>query len=185
MAYSLTAAINGSLVGGTPRTGTLSIVEESNTLASVDISVTAPNSSGYYTLSIPAGFATGNHSLKLVYSGDSLYDSVTTNFTVIAATTLPTFLGAGNFAATATVGQPYTVNGIISGTLQPGIPRTGTLSLLEGGNTLASINIATTTPYTLTVPGGLAAGANTLVLTYSGDSTYASSTWTMPTVTAS
>ena len=60
------------------------------------------------------------------------------------------------------------------------MPRTGTLSLVEAGNTLASVNVATTTPsssgyYALTVAAGLPAGTNNLTVVYSGDTNYATS----------
>ena len=181
-AYSMTVAINGSLINNTPRTGTLSIVLGTSTLASIDISVTNPNSSGYYTLTIPGGVPLGNNFLKLVYSGDSTYTSNSSSFVVTGANLLPT--GIGMSWTNALAGQAWTLYASLNGTLLTGTPRTGTLTATLGGNTLASVNVATSTPnssgyYTLSVPGGLPLGTDAVVVTYSGDSTYASSTATV------
>ena len=78
-------------------------------------------------------------------------------------------------------GQSFTLNTSINGTLLANTPRTGTLTLSEGGTTLASVNIATTAPnsygqYALTVPAGFSVGTQALTVAYSGDSNYAAAT---------
>ena len=147
----------------------------------------AVNSTGYYTLSVPAGLAAGANSLKLVYSGDANYNAVSSSLTVTGVSLLSTSLGL-SYSTLLSMGQPFTLSAIINGTVQSGVTRTGTLSLLQGSTTLASINLATTSPgsngyYALTVPAGLPIGVSNLTAAYSGDSNYAASTAALAPVT--
>jgi hypothetical protein len=186
--FSIGVGINGALINGVARTGTISITEGTATLTSIDLSTATPNSSGVYTLSVPGGLAAGSNALKITYSGDSNYNSVSTTLTVSGVTSLPTSV-VSSYSTSATVGQTYTVSSLISGYLQPGVTRTGTLSLMEGTTALASVNIATATPnssgyYVLTVASGLPAGTHNLSVVYSGDANYATSTQTLSTITS-
>ena len=47
---------------------------------------------------------------------------------------------------TPLAGQAFTMNAEINGTLISGTPRTGTLTLSEGGNTLANLNLGNAGP---------------------------------------
>ena len=162
-------------------TGTLSIVQGTTTLTSIDITANSPNSSGYYSLTIPAGVALGSNSLKVVYSGDTNYSSNNYTFFVTGVTSVSTSVSLSY--GTPLAYQAWTISAAINGTLLTGIPRTGTLTATLNGNTLASINLATSTPnsggfYALSVPGGLPVGTDAVVVTYSGDSNYTSSSST-------
>ena len=184
-AFTLNARLSGSLINATPRTGTLALVEGTATLASLDISAVQPNSSGYYALSVPSGFAAGSHSLKVIYSGDALYSSTTSNVTLNIVNTSLTL----SYSSVALTSQDYTSKVRINGALVNNTPRTGTLSLVEGGSTLASLDVAAATPdsngyYSLTLSGGLSAGSHPLKVVYSGDANYSASTYNMATVTA-
>ena len=113
------AAINGTLLANTPRTGTLSLTEGTATLATINISTTAPNSAGYYWLTVPAGLAAGSDTLKVSYSGDANYQSS-------SAITILTVLNdqmAVQYSTQALAGQAYTVNAAINGSLVGGAPR--------------------------------------------------------------
>ena len=115
------------------------------TLSSLNITGVSPNSSGYYTLTAPNGGTAGANSLKVVYSGDTNYPSSSASLTITGVTALPTSVLA-SYNSLETAGQAFTLSALISGTLLTGTPRTGTLTLAEGGTTLASVNIATTAP---------------------------------------
>ncbi len=184
-AFTLNARLSGSLINATPRTGTLALVEGTTTLASLDITAVQPNSSGYYALSVPSGFAAGSHSLKVIYSGDALYLSATSNVTLNIVNTSLTL----SYNSVALTSQDYTSKVRINGALVNNTPRTGTLSLVEGGSTLASLDVASATPesngyYSLTLSGGLSVGSHPLKVVYSGDANYSASTYNMATVTA-
>ena len=75
------------------------------------------------------------------------------------------------------MGQAFSLSAhIVTSPGSTAVP-TGTLTLTEGTATLASLSLATATPnsagyYTLSVPG-LALGANSLKVAYSGDTNYA------------
>ena len=53
--YTLNASIAGSLINGASRTGTLSLLDGSTTLASVNVATAATNNSGQYALTVPSG----------------------------------------------------------------------------------------------------------------------------------
>ena len=182
--YTVSASINGTLEAGLPRTGTLSLVEGGNTLASVNLATTTPASSGYYALTVPAGLAAGTHSLSVVYSGDTNYSGSTAILNTVTSAVRLQSVGLGISYSTPLTGQAFSMTVGLSGTVLTGAARTGTLTLSEGGNTLASVNVATATTnsngqFTLSVPAGFAAGSHSLVVTYSGDSNYASATSTL------
>ena len=170
------------------RTGTLSLVEGSTTLASVNVATALTNNSGQYALTVPGGsLVLGANSLKVVYSGDSNYTAASASLTVTGVSMLATSIGL-SYATSLNLGQSLTVNASVNGTLASGLPRSGTLSLLQGSTTLASINLATTAAgsngyYALTLPAGLPSGTYNLSVAYSGDANYASSTANLVPIT--
>src|SRR6185437_6895009 len=66
--YTVNAAITGPLINNTPRAGTLSLLDGSSTLATVNVATATPTSSGYYSLSVPAGLSVGTHNLQVTYT---------------------------------------------------------------------------------------------------------------------
>ena len=185
-AFTMNAYINGSLLTNTPRTGTLTLSLAGTTLSAINLATATANSSGYYALSVPAGLPTGSDTLTVTYSGDSNYASSTASTTL----TVNNDSLSISYGTSVLTGVNYTVNVAIVGSLVNNTPRTGTLSLVEGSNTLVTVNVATATPsssgyYALTVPGGLAAGTNNLKVLYSGDTNYSALTSNLAPVTAS
>jgi hypothetical protein len=87
--YAVSVAINSPTVK-TPPTGTLSLVEGTNTLATLNLASATANGSGYYSLVDSAGLAAGTHTLSVVYSGDSNYDALTANMATVTAAGAPT-----------------------------------------------------------------------------------------------
>ena len=144
------------------RTGTLSLVEGSTTLASVNVATAATNNSGQYALTVPSGSLTlGANSVKVVYSGDTNYAAATSNLTITGVASLST--GVGLSFVTPLAGQAFMLNAAVNPTALAGLPHTGTLTLSDNGSVLTSINLASATPsstgyYALSVPAGLPAG---------------------------
>ena len=177
-AYTVNAAIYGTLSLGVPRTGTLSLVEGSNTLASVNIATATPNTNGSFALTVPGGLSLGANGLQVVYSGDTNYTGSSQTLQTVTARLNPDSVSLSY--TTPIAGAPLTINAKINGTVLAGVARTGTLTLTEGSSQLAQVDITTATPnasgyYALSVPGGLSFGSQTLTVTYSGDGTYATS----------
>ena len=170
-------------------TGSITLSEGTTVLATIpDITRVTTNSAGYYVLTA-TGLPVGSQTLKAVYSGDANYSASSVSFGVTADAILPTSVSS-SYSTSTYVSAAYTVNASINGTVAPTVPRTGTLSLVEGSSTLASVNVATAAPnangsFALTVPGGLTLGANSLSVVYSGDTNYATATQILQTVNAS
>ena len=148
--------------------------------------------SGTSTFNVPANaLPAGSDVFTATYSGDATYGSATGSATV-AVTTAAT--GSGTAPANVTV-TPTPTSLAASGTLSVavtvaagtsgGATPTGTVTLSGGGYT-SSAGTLSSGAYTFSVPANsFTAGADTLTVTYSGDSTYATSTGTATvTVTA-
>ena len=137
-AWTLTATLNGLLVANTPRTGTLSLSVAGNTLASINLATATPISGTSYALVVPNGLPLGTDVVTVSYSGDSNYASATSAVTLrVTNDTLSV-----SYSTQVLSGQAYTVNAAINGALVNSTPCTGTLSLMEGTNTLTSVNVA-------------------------------------------
>lgn len=134
-------------------------------------------SSGIATFAVTA-ITGGVHSYTAVYSGDSTYATSTSPaITVTATTATSTVLTSSNYApATGT-------NITLTATITPSSGPTGTVAFFDGGTGLGtgtvSAGVATHAVIAIT------AGAHTYTATYSGDSSYATSTSSPITVTAS
>ncbi len=147
--------------------------------------------SGSATIVIPAtSLAAGSDRLTVTYSGDANYASNTGTATVTMTqtTALPPTVTV-SAASTVESGQPLTVTAGVTGS---GVTPTGTLILTGGGYTSATQTIGVS-PCTsaascvFTVPANkLSVGSDSLTVSYSGDSVYASgSAKTNVTVTQS
>ena len=169
---TINARINGTVLAGTPRTGTLTLSEGQTQLAQVDISTVTPNASGYYALSVPGGLSFGSQTLTVSYSGDNTYAASSTNATLnITNESLKL-----QYNSQALLNDPYAVNVAIvpqilpapagdtataAAVTTPATP-TGSLTLSEGSTVLATIpDMTQVTPtsagyYTLTDTAGFA-----------------------------
>jgi hypothetical protein len=187
-AYTVNAIVNGIVAQGVARTGTLSLVEGEDTVASVDLATATPNANGYYGLTVANGLAVGTHNFQVVYSGDANYGGSKLTLATVTSK-LQTTSVASSYSTTGYVGGAFTVTSKVNGSLTAGVDRTGTLSLVEGDTTLASVNLATAVPntagyFSLTVAGGLSLGTHALQVVYSGDALYATSKQVLSTVTS-
>ena len=132
------------MLANTPRTGTLTLTEGTAILASLNLASATPGTSGYYALPVPGGLPDGSDTLKLAYSGDANYAASS----LTLALTVHDDSLALSYSTTAVAGQPYTVDALVtSPTVKTPAP-TGTLSLMEGTTTLASVSLGSVTPLT-------------------------------------
>lgn len=157
---TVTVTVTGA--SGTP-TGT--VVLTSGTFTSATMSLT----SGSVSFSVAAGaLAAGTDTVKASYSGDATYAAAngTTTVTVTKLTPAVTVVPAQS-AIVSNVS--LTVTGTVSGS--GGAP-TGTVTLSGGGYT-SSATTLTSGNYSITIPANsLSGGADTLTVSYSGDSVY-------------
>jgi hypothetical protein len=182
-AYTVGVAIKSASLTSTPG-GTLTLSEGSVVLGTLDLSTASPVN-GYYQLTAASGLSGGSHVLKVLYSGDGTYTATSSSFSVTGVIPLSTSISA-SYSTSTTAGSAYTVNAGISGSVAPNVPRTGTLSLVDGDTILATVDIATATPnssgyYALTATG-LEVGSHTLEVVYSGDTNYAAASRTLSTL---
>jgi len=166
-ALTVTVAVSGSASLGTP---TGSIV-----LTGGGYSISQGLKKGNATITIPANsLSTGADTLTASYSGDS-------NYAAASGSTIVTVTDVANVTVTPAsmtldTGQSLSVTAVVSGA--NGMP-TGTATLAAGSYTSPAIALDGNGSVSFTVPAdSLAAGSSKLTVTYSGNSTYASTTAT-------
>lgn len=167
-------SVSGSGTLGTP-TGTVTLTSGTYTSGAVTLA------SGAASITVPSGsLAVGSpDTLTVTYSGDSNYSSTTgtATVTVTQATKVTPTITALPSAPSITTSQALTVAVNVTGTGNSGTP-TGTVTLKSGSYTSSAATLSAGAA-SITVPAGsLATGADTLTVTYSGDSSYASATGT-------
>jgi hypothetical protein len=187
----ITGTAEGSKTAGIA-TGSVSFTDSGSTLGSSNVSGNGnlaswpAQSASYYV------FGAGSHSVTAKYAGDASFNASTSGavaFTVMKAATAMTATSSSNTvnfsssspAATVTITTPYNL----------GLDPSGTVSMTVNGTVVGSIPSLTAglqsgsnANYYLTGTGTingtlLAPGSNTVTLTYSGDTNYASSTTTL------
>jgi len=157
-------------------TGTVQFVEGTTVLGRATISRT--------TATFATGsLAAGTHKISAVYSGDNHYRAATSAIT----TQVINKIAAGSPAITMNpslpvYGQPVTLSASIPKV--GGTNPTGTVTLYYNGNLLKTATLATNATASMTLPGGtLPQGTGNLVVSYSGDSIYSSSSTPAKTIT--
>jgi len=149
-------------------TGSITVSSGGTTVA------TAQVTSQTYKIMIPANsLSAGADILTVAYGGNTFYNAASTTTTVNVAqwTKIAPSITVTPTPTTIDSGQGLQVNVSVTGT--DGAP-TGTLTLMNGGTTLASGSLGgNLTAYQFSLAGNvLPAGSVTLTLNYSGDSTY-------------
>jgi hypothetical protein len=189
-ALSVVVTVANSSTGGSTPTGKVTLI------GGGAYSSGAQNlASGTYTFNVPANaLPDGSDVFTVSYSGDSTYAAATGSATVAVTAVAGTGTGTGTATANVTV-TPTPTSLAASSTLSVavsvaaatsgGAPPTGTVTLAGGGYTSSAGTLSSGT-FTFSVPANsFTAGTDTLTVTYSGDSTYATSTGTATvTVTA-
>lgn len=148
---------------GTP-TGTVSFLD-----GGVVLGTAALNAQGVATFSLST-LNSGTHTLTATYDGDANYSASTSaawSETVNLAQPVLTLSGPSN---PVDVGATVTLTGTMT---SPGIVPTGTLTLRDGGITIATQTVSGAFSFSTS---SLAVGSHTLTVTYSGDSDNASVT---------
>jgi Bacterial Ig-like domain (group 3) len=182
-ALTIAVTVAASTSGGATPTGKVTL------LGGGYSSSASALSSGAYSFTIPANsLLAGSDVFTVSYGGDTTFAAATGTATVtvtavagtgtatVTVTPTPTTLTAGTALSVAvTVAGP-------SGDATP----TGTVTLSGGGYT-SSVETLASGAFTFSIPANsLTAGSDTLTVTYSGDTTYASATGTATvTVTSS
>jgi YVTN family beta-propeller protein len=117
--------------------------------------------------------ALGTHSMTAAYSGDSLYNGVTSSTlpqVVDPAKPNTPSITLGSSVNPSTVGQYVELTGVVYGAA--GTP-TGTLVFLDNGDTISGCGgLALTNGRATCTPGSLTQGTHSITTVYSGDSTY-------------
>ncbi len=166
-ALSVTVTVASASGSGATPTGTVILSGGGYTSAPGTLS------NGSYTFSIPASsLAIGSDTLTVIYSGDSTYASITNNATTVQVTGLTPAIAVTPSAATLYSNAPLSVTVTVTGVSGSPTP-TGTVTL-SSGTYSSGAQALSAGSYTFTIPAySLAAGSNTLAVTYSGDSVYA------------
>ena len=191
-ALSVVVTVANSSTGGSMPTGKVTMI------GGGAYSSGAQNlASGTYTFNVPANtLPAGSDVFTVSYSGDGTYAAATGSATVAVTAVAGTGTGTGSGTATANVTVTPTPTSLaasstlsvavsVAAAASGGATPTGNVTLAGGGYTSSAGTLASGA-FTFSVPANsLAAGTDTLTVTYSGDSTYATSTGTATvTVTA-
>ena len=166
---TLTATLTGpsSFPTDTP-TGTAQFFDGAISLGTGPV-----NSSGVATLTLSGSTSlpAGSHTLTVVYSGDTEFNTVTSaalSYTVTKAS------GVATISVTSS-SNPSIYGDSVSLTVtlasSSGATPTGTATITDGGTSLGTVTLNASGTGTLTVPL-FTAGTHSLTITYSGDSNY-------------
>jgi subtilase family serine protease len=160
LSLSVPVTVTGS---GTAPTGTVTLSGGGYTSAAGTLS------GGAYTFTIPAdSLSAGTDTLTVTYSGDANYATASGTANV-AVSKLAASVSVNPSATTLNSNTSLTVSGAVTGS--GGTP-TGTVTLSGGGYTSAAQTLSGGS-YSFTVPANsLTAGSDTLVVAYSGDTSY-------------
>ncbi len=161
--------------GGSTPTGTLQFFDGTASLGIVNVTPAANGSAA--SASFSSTLTLGAHAMTAVYSGDTFNGKSTSaglTETIQAATDGATLQTS---ASTIVLGSPLTLTSQVSGT---GSTPTGTVTLLDGGATIASQPVTASGLVTFTNPQ-LSIGTHALTAAYSGDQNHQAVT--SPTLT--
>ena len=149
-------------------TGTIELFEGTTSLGSTTLPLSGEAPIQLAARSLPPG----SHTLRSVYSGDDVYSGAEDTLTVTVTAT-PTTVKAPD--TTATYGNPVRMKVTINA--PTGNTYAGTITVSEGGSTLATAPVSAKVT-TVTLPAGLAVGAHSLDVAYSGGGTLAAGSTT-------
>lgn len=164
--------ISGTVASGSTGTTTTPTGQVSIFQSGGGYSTSATLTSGAYQVVIPANtFPSGSITMEVAYEGDTTFATASnsTTFTVnaMAPTVTVTAPSSANTANTVSVG--VTVTGPSGSTETP----SGTVTVSGGGYSSSAQSLSTSGSYTFTIPANsLSGGADTLTVSYSGDSYY-------------
>ena len=147
-------------------TGTVTILDGATSLGTATLSATGGATFATSTLSV------GTHKLTAVYAGDGNYTTSTSAVVVQVVSLATTTLTLAVPSAPVNAGLTITVTAALGSN---GVAPTGTVTLLDGGKSIASQTV--TGAGGVTFAGlGLAVGSHTLTAVYAGDANNAAAT---------
>jgi hypothetical protein len=174
-AFTFAAAVTPStVVNGVSPTGNIQFLDGTTVLGTVALA------SGSASLAVPSLATNVAHSITAVYTGDTNYASSTSppvNLVATIGTTPSTTTVTANPTTVTTSGTPVTYTVAVAGTVTNNTTATGTVALTSGGVSLGTVSLVGGTGSVVST-AALANGANVVTATYSGDTTFASSTAT-------
>ncbi len=182
----VTISVAGS--SGTP-TGSVTLISGTYNSGAQTLATSGTCTAASCAITVPAGsLAIGTDTLKVTYSGDSTYATTTNSSSTVVVTGLIAAVAITSPASGTTINsnQTLTVTGTVSGS--GGTP-TGTVTLSGGGYTSPAATLSGTGGYSITVPyNSLASSASpgtadTLKVTYNGNSTYDAGAFAQTSVT--
>jgi subtilase family serine protease len=174
----VTATLGTATPGSPVPTGTVTFSLDGATQG------TAPLVAGITaSLSITAP-TSGTHTLQATYSGDSNYNTTVSSLATFTVAKSPTTIVLSPISTPPPLGSPLPVTATItSNNPAPTLP-SGTVTFTVDGVTAGVASVVPGLPATATATlAALSPGAHTVVATYSGDTSYSSSTSTATTVT--
>jgi large repetitive protein len=164
-AVTFTATVSGS-AGGTSPTGTVTFTDLSTgqTLGTATLNISQQATVTTSSLS------TGSHNIQASYDGDGNFGGSSATLTQVvnkAATTTAVTASPNPSVA----GQPVTFTAMVSPTTPGGLPPTGTVTFLEGGNPIGSATLGSNGQAALTI-ATLSVGSHTITASYPGDGNF-------------
>ena len=172
---NLTATISVTSPGNGSPTGTVSFLDGGNPIAGC----TSVAVSGGQAVCATTALGVGNHTITAQYSGDGNFNGATGSLTgnpqvVNKANTSVSVASSQN---PSVFGQSITLTATIAVTAPGAGTPTGTVSFLDGGNTIAGCsNVAISGGQAQCVTAALGAGNHTITAQYGGDGNFNTST---------
>jgi hypothetical protein len=169
-----TVTFTATVAGTTPTpTGTVTLTNTSTNPATTLGTITLASGTGQFTAS---SLAAGSYSVTASYSGDSIYDVSTSTAKTLAIQALATpTLVVTPSSSSLTTKQALSVQVSVSGGSGNPTP-TGSVTLSGGGYTSAATSLSSGSATIVIPASSLGVGADTLTVSYSGDSNYSSAT---------
>ncbi len=171
---ALTATVTGPTGSTTTPSGSVQFFNGTTSLGTVDL----VNGAGTIDSS---ALATGANSITATYSGDNNYDSGTsaaTPVTIGQASTTTTIIPS---TTTPVFGQSVTLSATVQAVSPGAGTPTGTVQFFNGTTSLGTATLSSGTASVAT--STLALGANSITVTYSGDTNFIGQTSSATTVT--
>ena len=164
---SVTFGVSVHSNGGTP-SGSVQILDGSSVIGAVTLDSTG---AGYFTT---AALAVGSHTMTASYQGDSNDSAITSYFLTQVVQTATTSIAFSTGANPSIFGSGLVLTSTVSGS---GAIPTGSVTFMDGGSVLTSVNLDSTGAASLST-STLSIGSHSLTAVYSGDKVHTAVTST-------
>lgn len=164
--------------GGVPPTGTVTIYDNGNPIGTGTL-----GPGGTVTVTIPGGvLPTGPNTITAGYGGDGNYGGSTSSGTPVTVTPAVSVPVVSVGPPSPAPGQPVTVS--VTVPTVGNTPATGTVIIYDNGNPIGTGTLGPDGTVTVSIPGGLPPGDNTITVGYSGGGDYGGTTSAPIVITA-